>query len=66
MKKSILTFIIKASLFLLIANMIILIIIPYGTAEWFITIASGLLMLIVLIIAILLLKKKSKEDIEYD
>ena len=42
------SFTIKAALFLLIASLVMLFIVPFGTAEWYITVISAGLMFVLL------------------
>ncbi len=42
------SFTIKAALFLLIASLVMLFIVPYGTGEWYITVISAGLMFVLL------------------
>ena len=41
MRSTLMSFAVKAALFLLIANIVMLIFVPFGTAEWYITIISA-------------------------
>ncbi len=54
----------KMALFLLIANLLMLFIVPAGTAEWYITVISVVLMvvLIAVIKIIAVVKERRKHD----
>lgn len=43
------SFTLKAALFLLIANVIMLFVVPYNSAEWFVTLFSAGLMLLLIV-----------------
>ncbi len=54
MKGSLVSFTIKAALFLLIASLVMLFIVPFGSAEWYIMIISaGLMALLIAVIQII-------------
>ncbi len=55
-------FTLKGALFLLIANLIMLAIVPYGAAEWFISLFAALLMLslVISIRVIITIREKRK------
>ena len=48
MKGQLISFTVKAALFLLFANLVMLFIVPFGTAEWYITVISAGLMAVLL------------------
>lgn len=48
MKGQLISFTVKAALFLLLANLVMLFIVPFGTAEWYITVISAGLMAVLL------------------
>lgn len=48
MKEQLISFTVKAALFLLLANLVMLFIVPFGTAEWYITVISAGLMAVLL------------------
>ena len=48
MRNTLMSFTIKAALFLLIASLVMLFIVPFGTAEWYITVNSAGLMFVLL------------------
>ena len=48
MKGQMISFTVKAALFLLLANLVMLFIVPFGTAEWYITVISAGLMAVLL------------------
>lgn len=48
MKGQLNSFTVKAALFLLLANLVMLFIVPFGTAEWYITVISAGLMAVLL------------------
>ncbi len=48
MRNTLMSFTIKAALFLLIASLVMLFIVPFGTAEWYITVISAGLMFVLL------------------
>lgn len=48
MKGQLISFTVKAALFLLLANLVMLFIVPFGTAEWYITVISAGLMVVLL------------------
>ncbi len=48
MRSTLMSFAVKAALFLLIANIVMLIFVPFGTAEWYITIISAGLMAVLI------------------
>lgn len=48
MKGQLISFAVKAALFLLLANLVMLFIVPFGTAEWYITVISAGLMAVLL------------------
>lgn len=67
MKNGMTSFVTKAALFLFVANLVMLFIVPTGTAEWYVTLLSLGLMAI-LIVSILLIgnckkRRKDKKDI---
>ncbi len=55
-------FTLKGALFLLIANLIMLVIVPYKTAEWFVSLFAALLMLslVIAIRVIITIREKKK------
>ena len=59
--RSVLEFALKAALFLLLANIVMLFIVDFGTAEWYITVVSVGLMLLLSVIVLLMIKKLDKE-----
>ena len=60
--RSVLEFALKAALFLLLANIVMLFIVDFGTAEWYITVVSVGLMLLLSVIVLLMIKKLDKEE----
>lgn len=48
MKGQLISFTVKAALFLLLANLVMLFIVPFGTAEWYISVISAGLMAVLL------------------
>lgn len=48
MKGQLISFTVKAALFLLFANLVMLFIVPFRTAEWYITVISAGLMAVLL------------------
>lgn len=48
MRGQLVSFTVKAALFLLLASVVMLFIVPYGTAEWYITVISAGLMAVLL------------------
>ena len=48
MRSTLMSFAVKAALFLLIANIVMLLFVPFGTAEWYITVISAGLMTILI------------------
>lgn len=48
MRNTLMSFTIKAALFLLITSLVMLFIVPFGTAEWYITVISAGLMFVLL------------------
>lgn len=60
MKSNVVTLAIRAALFLLIANIVMLFIVQRGTAEWYITIVSIVLMILLITIAKIIAAIKDK------
>ncbi len=65
MKGDVSSLVLKMALFLLIANLLMLLIVPFGTAEWYITVISVVLMgLLIGIIRLIAAVKGRKENHE--
>lgn len=62
MRGTLASFTLKAAVFLLIANLIMLLIVPFGSAEWYITVMSaGLMVVLIAIIRIVYLVKERRK-----
>lgn len=62
MRGTLASFTLRAAVFLLIANLIMLLIVPFGSAEWYITVMSaGLMVVLIAIIRIVYLVKERRK-----
>lgn len=62
MKDALISFTLKAALFILIAGLIMMLITPFGSAEWYVSLFSSVIMLILVIIIRIICFVRDRRD----